>query len=314
MANKIHVYTPVGGQARDLLAAKSPHSEIVIWEDEASFADGLHECEYLLAFRPPPGHWHKGRSLKLIQSFGAGIDSLVPLDGLITSCQVANAAGVTAGPMSEFALTLVMMLRKGLHRAIAGQREQRWKMFASPEVAGATLGILGLGRIGVALAERAKVLGMRVIGTQHTPKEIPCVEKVFASSETIEVARQSDVLVCLLPLTDETRGSIDRTILEAMKPTAGFVNIGRGGIVDEDVILERLQNGALKGAAFDVFEQEPLPEDHPFWTAPNLVITPHTAGFFPDYLPALTTLFAENVALVQNGEPPKTKVDPSRGY
>ena len=263
---------------------------------------------------PPRGHWAKAHKLQLIQALGAGVDYLLPAIGLRDEVVIANQRGMSAESMSEFGLSLVLALLKQLPFFVSAQREHAWRRRLPERVAGRTLGILGLGAIGIALAEKAHALGMRVIGTQRTPKAHPAVARVEPPTETARVLAESDVVVILLPLTEETRGSIGARELARMQPSAYLVNLARGGIVDEAALYAALVTGKLAGAAFDVFETEPLPAESPLWDAPNFWVTPHAAGGFPDLLDVSIGLFAENVARLERGEPVYSAVDRVRGY
>jgi phosphoglycerate dehydrogenase-like enzyme len=216
--------------------------------------------------------------------------------------------------MAEFGLSLVLALLKQLPLFVAAQREHRWRRALPARAAGRTLGILGLGAIGEALAVRAAALGMRVIGTQRAPKAHPAVARIEPPENTDLVLAESDVVVLLLPLTEETRGLLSRERFGRLKPGALLVNLARGGIVDEDALVEALRSGRLGGAAFDVFAEEPLPASSPLWDAPNLWITPHMAGGFPEILDETARLFAENVARLERGESVRNAIDPARGY
>jgi phosphoglycerate dehydrogenase-like enzyme len=197
---------------------------------------------------------------------------------------------------------------------VTAQRERAWRRALPARAAGKTLGILGLGAIGEALAVKAAALGLRVIGTQRSPKAHAAVARIEPPARTDVVLAESDVVVLLLPLTDETRGLLSRERIAHMKPGALLVNLARGGIVDEAALVEALREGRLAGAAFDVFAQEPLPVESPLWDAPNLWITPHMAGAFPEILDETTRLFAENVARLERGEPIRNAIDRMRGY
>jgi len=296
------------------LEAAFPGREIVCLKDEADFAEHICSMEHLLALAPPGNYWPQAENLKLIHSFGAGIDHMVPLEGLPDHVIVANASGLVAEPMSEFGLGLVLMVRKYIARAVSQQRDRVWKRFPPRTVNGSTLGILGLGQIGAALAHKASLMGMRVIGTQRTPKPVQYVDKVYPAEETLAVAAQSHVLISILPWTPDTHGLIDETVIRAMKPGSAIVNMGRGGIVDELALCRALEDGHLSGAALDVMEQEPLPSDSPLWTARNLVMTPHIAGVFPEYMEELAKFFAANVARIEAGDPIPTQIPLERGY
>jgi phosphoglycerate dehydrogenase-like enzyme len=309
MPGPIHAHAPFVEALRPLLARHFPGRRVVCWSEEAEFAAGIEEVEYLLALTPPRGHWARARRLRLIQVLGAGVDGVLPAPDLPASVVLANQRGMSAEPMAEFGLALVLALLKQLPFFLAAQRERAWRRTLPLEARGRTLGILGLGAIGEALAVRAAALGMRVIGTQRAPKPHPAVERVEPPERTDLVLAESDVVVLLLPLTAETRGLVSRERLARMKPTALLVNLARGGIVDESALLEALREGRLAGAAFDVFATEPLPADSPLWDAPNLWITPHMAGGFPEI-----RLFAENVARLERGEPVRNAIDRERGY
>jgi len=301
----------VGRMLRDAL----PGREIVVWQREEELQAGLPEAEVLLAFRPPKGVWAAARKLRLIQMMGAGVDALLPAPDLPASVEVANAHGLHGPQMSELALALMLALTKRVPRALEQQRAHLWKMWGMPQLAHKTLGILGLGAIGAAVAEKARAFEMRVIGTQRAPKPVPHVELVVdGASGTERVLRESDYVVVLLPLTPETRGSIGARELGWMKPGAFLVNLARGGIVDETALLERLRSGAIGGAALDVFAEEPLPASHPLWDAPNTIVTPHLAGLEPDYMKRLIELSVDNVQRLERGEPLRNRVDRARGY
>jgi phosphoglycerate dehydrogenase-like enzyme len=301
----------IGRMLRDAL----PGREIVVWDREEQLRAGLPEVEVLLAFRPPKGVWAGARRLRLIQMMGAGVDALLPAPDLPAQVQIANAHGLHGAQMSELALGLMLALAKKLPRALEQQRAHLWKLWGLPQLAKKTLGILGLGAIGAAVAEKARAFDMRVVGTQRTPKPVPNVDLVVAGAEGTErVLRESDYVVVLLPLTPETRGSIGARELDFMKPGAFLVNLARGGIVDEDALLERLRSGALGGAALDVFAEEPLPASHPLWDAPNAILTPHLAGLEPDYMKRLLALSIDNVERLERGAPLRNLVDRARGY
>jgi phosphoglycerate dehydrogenase-like enzyme len=310
----IHSYLPFANAARPLLEKHFPGREVVIWSKPEEFVAGLGEATYLFALLPPRGHWAKADKLRLIQAFGAGVDYLLPAVGLPERVVIANQRGMSADSMAEFGLSLVLALIKRLPLFVSAQRAHRWERHLPERAAGKTLAILGLGAIGLALAERAHALGMRVIGTQREPKSHPAVALIEPPSGTERVLSECDVAVILVPLTDATRRSIGAAQLARMKPSAYLVNLARGGIVDEAALRDALENGRLAGAAFDVFAAEPLPADSPLWDAPRLWITPHVAGGFPDLLDTSISLFADNVARLERGEPVASAVDLARGY
>ncbi len=314
MPTPIHAYLPFSNAGLAPLEKHFPGREIVYWSQPEEFVAGLGDAVYLYVLHPPRGHWAKAEKLRLIQALGAGVDYLLPAVGLRQEVVIANQRGMSAEPMSECGLSLGLALLNQLPFCVAAPREHAWRRRLAERAAGKTLGILGLGAIGLALAEKAHALGMRVIGTQRTPKAHPAVARIEPQSETLRVLAESDVVVILVPLTEETRGSIAARELARMKPSAYLVNLARGGIVDEEALREALAAGRLAGAAFDVFATEPLPPDSPLWDAPNFWVTPHAAGGFPELVDVSIGLFAENVARLERGEPVFSAVDRGRGY
>jgi phosphoglycerate dehydrogenase-like enzyme len=314
MPAPIHAYVPFAEAVRPLLEKQFPGREVVVWSHAPDFIAGVGEAEFLFALHPPRGHWERAKRLRLIQAFGAGVDYLMPPIGLREEVVIANQRGMSAEPMAEFGLTLILALLKQLPFFVASQQQRTWVRRLPETAAGKTLGILGLGAIGCALAERAHALGMRVVGTQREPKPHRAVARIEPPSGMARVLAEADVIVILTPLTDATRGSFDAAAFAQMKPGAYLVNLARGGIVDEAALLAALESGRLAGAVFDVFATEPLPPGDPLWKAPNLWITPHVAGGFPDLLATSIALFAENVARIERGEPVASAVDRARGY
>ncbi|MGE0386168.1 MAG: D-2-hydroxyacid dehydrogenase [Gammaproteobacteria bacterium] len=321
MTRTIDIYMDTGisppkfiDRLRKTFAASFPGDEVILSTTPEQFLARLPAMQWLLAGHPPRGHWREARALRLLQGVGAGIDHLLPLDDLPPGVQVANAKGVSAEPMADFGLALVLALIKRLPLAFTGQRQHTWRRFQPRSVAGSTLAILGCGEIGVALARKAAALGMRVIGTQRRPRPTPPLAATFGLDQTPQVLAEADITVCLLPLTHRTRGFLGPDMLAHMKDGSTFVNLARGGIADEVAIAAMLRSGRLSGAALDVFATEPLPADSPLWDTPNLLITPHVAGDFPGFLNEVAPLFARNIACVERGEAPITRVDVAEGY
>ena len=315
---RIHIYHGISRELSEALArplrARLPDREVVVWTREEELRAGIGEVEALLAYRPPRGLWAGATRLRLFQMMGAGVDALLPAPDLPRSVRIANARGIHGPQMSEFALAMVLALAKHVPRAFEQSRERIWKQYPVDTIEGKTLGILGLGAIGSAVAEKASALGMRVVGTQREPKPTPHVAEVVGPEQTERVLRESDFVVVLLPLTPETRGSLGAQELASIRPSARLVNLARGGIVDEDALAEALHAGRLAGAAIDVFAEEPLPPLSPLWSAPNAILTPHVSGLGPGYMDRLTEIFVENLERIESERPLHNEVDRARGY
>jgi len=291
-----------------------PGIEVIALNSADEFEAAAPDIEYLFALKPFRGLWQKAPKLKLIQIVSTGIDSLLPAPDLPEQVKISNARGIHGTQMAEFALYFMLEFAKNGRRIRQQQADHDFTMFFPINLSGSTCGIIGLGAVGEAIAERADALGMRVIATQRTPKSHPHVEKIYAAEQTGDVVEQSDYLVLVVPLTDDTRGLFDAGMIARMKPDAVMINLSRGGIVDEDAIVKALNDGAIKGAAFDVFEQEPLPADHPLWQTPNTIITPHMAAADDAYLSNIARIFADNLKRIASGQPLLNEVDRYRGY
>ena len=296
------------------LAEHIPDANVIPLMTPEDFAAAVPDIEYLFALTPPRGHWQKAEKLKLIQIISTGVDSLLPAPDLSEGVKISNSRGIHGTQMAEFALYFMLEFAKNGPRIRQQQADHDFTMFNPVNLSGATCGIIGLGAVGEAIAERAHALGMRVIATQRTPKTNPHVEQIYPSEQTADVVEQSDYLVLVAPLTDDTRGLFDAAMIARMKPDAVMVNLSRGGIVDEDAIADALRRGAIKGAAIDVFETEPLPADHPLWDTPNTLITPHMAAADTDYINRAVAILAENIKRVDAGQTQVNEVDRYRGY
>jgi phosphoglycerate dehydrogenase-like enzyme len=201
--------------------------------------------------------------------------------------------GIQGVPVSEAALAGMIALARGLHRALRAQDGRQWRRFPAQLLHDKTVGIFGIGQIAEVLAPKCKAFGMRVVGVTSAPRELAGFDLMYRREELARVVGDFDFLVLLTPLTTTTRNSIDAGIFAAMKPTSYLINLARGGIVDEPALIEALAKGRIAGAALDVFNQEPLPADHPFWSMPNVIITAHQGGFCDVYVDhALPTIEA----------------------
>jgi phosphoglycerate dehydrogenase-like enzyme len=194
-----------------------------------------------------------------------------------------------------------------------------WEADSIPfEVEGKTMGILGYGSIGKEIASRCKALGMNVVGLRRdepsSPQNNDRADIIFQDDHLEELLRNSDFVTVALPLTEETRGMIGEEELRMMKKEAYLINIARGGIIKEDVLIKALNNGWIAGAALDVFEKEPLAADHPFYKMSNVLITPHISGTNPEYMNRVIEIFADNLERYLEGKPLKNVVDKKQGY
>ena len=258
-------------------------------------------------------------ALRWIQTVGAGVERLLSPEIVARSeLTITNASGIHAQPIAEHAFGLILMYARNLHLAAQRQHEAEWQSAPYREslrtLHGRTLGVLGLGAIGERIAQIGAAFGLRVIGLKRTPHPVEHVSEVFGPEQLSAFLAQSDLLVNLLPLTSATRGWIGARELLSLPRGAFFVNLGRGGTVDTPALVEALRSGHLGGAGLDVTEPEPLPKEHPLWTLPNVIITPHYSGAQPDYFAHVGELFVANLERYVRGEPLFNVVDKQAGY
>jgi phosphoglycerate dehydrogenase-like enzyme len=242
--------------------------------------------------------------LRWIHSRSAGLDELLFPELAESAVPLTNARGVFSEILGEFVIAAVMFFAKGLRRMVRSQEAGVWDQFDTVEVAGRTMGVVGLGDIGKAAARRAEALGLRVIG----------VGRADGPERKHDVLARSDYVVLSAPLTPETRGFIGEAELRAMKPDAILINVGRGPLVDEAALIAALREKRIGGAALDVFDHEPLPAGHPYFALDNLLLSAHSADHTPDWQQRAMQLFLDNFERYRQGEPLRNVVDKRRGY
>jgi len=257
-----------------------------------------------LADQAPNLRWVQGIGSGYEHIWGAGLDR----DGIT----VTNAVGVSAAPMAEFVLGRVLALYKRFREVDARASRHEWAPAYGRMLAGSTIGIVGLGAIGQAVADRASALGMRVVASRrsHRPgMTAPNVETLYGPGDLATLLGESDVVVLCAPSTPETRNLIDADALAAMRQGTIFVNVGRGTMVDEPALIDALERGHLAAAVLDVTSEEPLPSGHPLWDAPNVYISAHCSATSDGYVDRVAAVFVDNLAHYVAGEPLSNVVD-----
>jgi phosphoglycerate dehydrogenase-like enzyme len=305
------------------LRAEFPQVEVVHLKSYAGLEEQLGDAEAVMTWSLRPEQFRLAHSLRWIHSPAAGVNQLMFPELVQSEVIVTNASQVHKTVVAELVIALVFALAKNLHRAAHFQRQRLWAQQSmwdeTPrprEVSGATLGLVGLGSIGSEVARRASALGMRVIAVrEHPEKGSPAeVDRVFGSAQIDELLSQSDYVVLAAPVTPATRNLIDAARLAKMKPDACLINVSRGSLVDEAALVHALCEHKIGGAALDVFEQEPLPPDSPFWDLENLLITPHIGGLTEKLWQRHYALFSENLRRYLKREPLLSLVNKQQGY
>ena len=256
--------------------------------------------------------------LRWLQLLSAGADMAVSDDPAWDRIAITTARGVQAVPLSEWVVGAMIALSKQFPGAVRAQdRREFWKIMGG-ELAGRTAGILGMGSIGSRVARLSRALDMRVLGMRRSVTAAQegqgDADLILPPSDLPFMLRESDFLVLTLPLTRETAGLIGPAELRQMKEGAYLINVARGGLVDEDALVEAVQSGRLAGAALDVFTQEPLPPDSPLWDEPRIMLTAHNAAHSYEYEERATRLFIENLSRYLDGRELLNVHDRERGY
>jgi D-2-hydroxyacid dehydrogenase (NADP+) len=276
----------LNNQYRDRLKAKFPALNVDLVDHHSKVGPYIADADILLTFAPRLSDdvLRAGTNLKWVQALGTGVDNLIDRPVLRKDVIVTNVHGIHGPPVSEAAIGSMLALARNIPRAVRAQDKREWARFPAQLLHNKTVGIFGIGAIAEELAPKCKAFGMRVVGVSSSPRDVAGFDQMHSSADLAKAAGELDFLVLLTPLTDKTRNSVDAKVFAAMKPKSFLVNLARGGVVDEAALVEALRAKRLAGAALDVFNEEPLPTDHPFWEMDNVIITTHQGGFCDVYI------------------------------
>lgn len=295
---------------RPLLLAADPTLDIRTWPDPRCL-----EAEVAVCWQTPPGLYAQMPNLKLVHSIAAGVDNVIAEQDLreVPVCRVVDP--MLAEGMLQFVLWGVLHFHRHLDAALASQRLKEWKRPLQTPASSCRVGLMGLGELGGLIATRLPTLGYSVSGWSRTPHELPGVKSFsgHGGEHGFEAfLAQTDVLVCLLPLTAQTRGILGCSTFDALPKGSALIHCGRGEHLVEADLIAALGSGQLRGAIVDVFEQEPLAPEHPLWSTPGVVVTPHMATMAT--FDVVVQQVARNIAQLRAGAPLFNRVDTARGY
>lgn len=276
-------------------------------------ADALFVYDFLSTAVPVA--WHGADRLRWLHIASAGVDPVL-FPGLVDSDVVlTNSRGVFDDSIAEYVLGVILTFAKGIARSLDLQRENRWLHRESERIGGKRAIVVGTGPIGRAIARLLRAAGMRVSGAGRRAREDdPDFGTVHSSGALAEYLPDADYVVAVAPLTEQTKGMFDAKAFAAMKPSARFVNVGRGELVVTGDLVAALRDGQLAGAALDVFETEPLPAESPLWTMQDVLVSPHMSGDFAGWRNTLVEVFADNFQRWREGVPLRNVVDKKLGY
>jgi phosphoglycerate dehydrogenase-like enzyme len=299
-----------------------PGVEFVSPRDQAAADQELPSVDVVYGWAVRPHNFGSAKRLRWIHLSAAGVGPQLFPEMVESQVLLTNGRGLHAVSMAEHTLAVLFALARKLNLARDAQIERRWTQNelwggtpAFLEITGSSLGLIGLGAVGGAIATRARALGMTVRAAVRKPREDPApAHEVWPISRLPELAAISDWLVLAAPHTRATTGILSREVIARLRPQALVVNVGRGALVDEPALIEALEQGRIGGAALDVFAEEPLPSQNPLWRFPNVIVTPHVSGLGPRYWERATGMFADNLRAFLEGRPLANVVDKREGY
>ena len=260
--------------------------------------------------------WPHVPRVRWVHSRSAGVDNLL-FPALVASPVIlTNARGVFSRALAEFVIGAVLFFARDFRRLLRSQAAGRWEPFEPQALAGRTLGIVGYGDIGRAVAAPARALGMKVVALRRRTRAEPdgLADEVLGPGALHELMARSDYVVVATPLTPETRGLLGRAALASMKREGVLINVGRGPVVDEEALVDALEQGRLRGAALDVYEKEPLPAGHPLYRCENVLLSPHCADNTTGWREEAMGVFLDNLERFRRALPLRNAVDKSLGY
>jgi phosphoglycerate dehydrogenase-like enzyme len=292
------------GNSAEALKASAPHADVLLnWSGTLSVVREV----FLMC-----------RELRWIHSRSVGLERTLFPELIASDVTLTNGRGVFSASLGEFALAAILYFAKDLRRMIRSQQSGLWDPFDVTQVSGQTAGIVGYGDIGRAVAARARAVGMQVLAlgrhARTKNERDPLVDQRYSPQERAELIRRSDYLIVAAPLNDETRGLIGEAEFSVMKETAVVINLGRGPVIEEGALIKALTERRIKGAALDVFDEEPLPPGHPFYKMENVLLSPHCADHTRDWLDNAMRFFLEQFERFLGGEPLLHVVNKRLGY
>ncbi len=289
--------------------------EVTIGWDGGKLDAALQTADFLIHYNPPRERLReRAPQLKWMQTTGAGVDSLTPLDWLPAGIKLTNNSGAHGAKAEDFCTMALLMLQTRMPEVLANQHGRKWDPVFTTPCQGKTAVVIGFGDLGSAAGRAAHKLGMKVIAVTRSGKAARPAHAAYPASRIDRILPQADFVVVATPLTPETCGLMNRARLDLLKPAAALINIGRSPIVDYDALRDKLNRNELAGAVLDVHSPEPLPADSPLWSTRNLIVTPHISCDDPRYMDFLCDSWFANFARLLAGKPLRHQVDRRLGY
>lgn len=316
MKHKVLVYyhkTKYLQKYKELLDNSGKDLELFICENKKQIEEAIKQAEIIFAGHAFPGELiTKAKNLKWIQSMSGGVENYTMSNSLPAGVILTKIKGIFGQAMSEYVLSYILFTTQKMQRVLEYKQKKQWEPFIVDSIRHKTAGIMGLGSVGSYIAYKLHMVGVKVISFDEQEKKLPYVEQEYFYTDREEFLARSDFVILSLPLTSATKGIIGPKELDIMKDTAYLINVSRGHLVQEDALIDALNNNKIAGAILDVFYEEPLPQEHPFWKLDNVIITPHISG--PSLPEDIVKLFLNNLERYENGRKLEGLVDFNKGY
>ncbi|WP_339103187.1 D-2-hydroxyacid dehydrogenase [Haloterrigena salinisoli] len=293
----------------DEIRDRRPEIDLEHVTDEDALLEAVVDAEVVVTGRLPDDVLNAADDLRWVQALSAGTDTYDHDALAARDVALTTVSGIHARPIGQQVMGYLLHFERRFDRAIAQQRRREWERYTGGELGDRTIGIVGVGAIGSQVADYCTAFDARVVGTKRDPTDAPAaLDAVYGPNELESVLADSDYLVLACPLTDETRGLIDAEALATLDDDAVLVNVARGEVVDEPALVDALEGDELGGAALDVFEAEPLPEESQLWDRDDVLVTPHMAGSTPHYWERCADVFLRNYDRFRSGKDLENRV------
>jgi len=289
---------------KSLLMADFPEVTFFAAREEEDAGDFLEKADILLCLRCSDAFIAKAKNLKWIQCIISGTNYIEELPSFQARKEIilTSARGIHGPQLSELCIMLMIAMSRKFPQFVKNQEKRIWDRWPTRLLWNKKVGILGIGVIGEAIARKCKAFEMTVLGIDIVQRKLDCVDEFYGLDKLHDVAAMADYFVSIVPATPENEKMLNATFFARMKPTAYFLSLGRGEVVDDKALIEALKNKKIAGAALDAFWQEPLPTDSPFWGLENCIVTPHVGGMSDIYIQQSVKVFQENLRRYLKGE------------
>lgn len=291
------------------LEQRKPDIDLRVWPTYVNAED----IDVILAWQPPKGIMQTFPNLKLIMSLGASADTILDDEKLPKNIPIVRLVTPTKSlQMAEYVTLAVLLFQRRFLKYLSFQKQQNWELLLARDACSFKVGIMGLGVLGLAVSQKLIAMGFPVRGWSRTPKSFSNIECFHGHKQLNSFLSQCSALVCLLPVTSETKGILCRETFDALPDGTFLINVGQGRHVIEADLLSALDSGKVAGACLDVFESEPLPQNHRFWNHPNVIVTPHISA--PGSLYDVANCVIDTLTNFDQEQPLKYEIDRIKGY